>query len=355
MQKIVKMDVNEMMALHDCNQRYEHVQSILIYGPEERENVKYSIVIPTYKRVETLKDAIRSSLNQDGEYDYNIIVVDNNPTRDDETELFIKELGCPKKIKYYKNSSNIGMTANMNRCIELCEGEFAVLLHDDDILFPDYLSSISNIVIRHPEIDILYVGLKIWHQNRNESYPSVEISNKRYPLYKSSLINCLFTNNHTPTGMLIRKESFLSVGGFDEKTYPSQDYYFYAYATVNDLKVYNYTKPIVIYRKYINESLNENTRFSFIIITTPLHRWLTEKLCIKSFVKRWLLSVKVNTALIPFRPETIMLASNYGIKYSKLLLLSNGLFRKVLQGYYNLQLSVIKRYIYRPQTVVDII
>ena len=132
MQKVDKIDVNEMMEIHNYFKQYEHVQSILICGAGEKTNVKFSIVIPTYKRVETLKDAIQSSLNQDGEHDYNIIIVDNNPIRDDETESFIKGLGSPK-VKYYKNSTNIGMTANMNRCIELSEGEYAVLLHDDDI------------------------------------------------------------------------------------------------------------------------------------------------------------------------------------------------------------------------------
>lgn len=353
MQKIVDSEVIEMMAIHDNFKKYEHVKSTLVYGPEIKKECKFSIVIPTYKRVETLNDAIQSCLSQRGINDYNIIVVDNNPNRGDATELYITKLSNPK-VKYYKNTDNVGMTGNWNRCVELCEGEYAVLLHDDDILFPDYLSNISKIVSKHQEVDILYVGKSIWHQNCGENQPQMLDDNKRYPLYKASIIMCLFTHNHAPTGMTLKKNIFLSSGGFDERCYPSADYWFYSYAVENGLGVYNYAKPLFAYRYLVNESLNQETQLSFVLVTYPLRKWLLEKMNSHLLIRKSLMLVMNNFGLRWCTPETIRNADIDDISYSKILC-KKGILRNAFLYTQKLIMVLMKRYIYRRRSAVDLI
>jgi len=53
-------------------------------------NHKVSIIIPTYKRPDLIKRAIRSILNQTYQ-DFEIVIIDDSP--DDETEKVVKNLG----------------------------------------------------------------------------------------------------------------------------------------------------------------------------------------------------------------------------------------------------------------------
>ena len=73
----------------NCFSKTEKIHSILI----KQDDIKISnitIAIPTYKRNGNLKEAVESSLNQMGfDETYQVLVVDNNPERNDETEKLI--------------------------------------------------------------------------------------------------------------------------------------------------------------------------------------------------------------------------------------------------------------------------
>jgi glycosyltransferase involved in cell wall biosynthesis len=352
--KKVEFEVGDIMRPHDNFKKYSHVRSILISGIEKMEDCKFSIVIPTYKRVETLKDTIQSCLCQKSIESYDIIVVDNNPDRHDETERYLLSLNNPK-VKYYKNASNIGMTGNWNRCLELCDGEYAILLHDDDMLSPDYLSNVSNVIRKHLEVDVLYVGLSRWYQYRNTPCPLLEDDGKHYPLYKASIINCFLTKNHTPTGMVLKKESVFLLGGFDERCYPSADYYFFSAATINNLNVFNYAKKLIIYRYSRNESLNEETRLSFVTGTVPLQQWLLDKQNVSGLFRKLLLAIMANYGLRVCKSATLRTADLSGIYYSSLLLMKDGPLRRLLAKYYEFLVFIIRKYLYRTSTAIDII
>lgn len=89
-----------------------------------------------------LEEALLSAINQNSvNFDYEIIVVDNEPYKNGGTEtsnLMEKYKDIPNFI-YYRNEENLGMFGNWNRCIELARGEWVTLLHDDDLLIPNYL------------------------------------------------------------------------------------------------------------------------------------------------------------------------------------------------------------------------
>lgn len=351
MKKNVDLEVSDIMKVHNNFQQYEHVQSMLICGSNEKMEYTLSIVIPTYNRVETLRDTVQSCLNQKGLYDYDIVVVDNNPDRDDDTERYITELNSPI-VKYYKNAENIGMTGNWNRCVELCDGKYAILLHDDDLLPPDYLLNIFDVLKKYHDVDIIYVGKRIWHQDCGERPPMLVTNNKRYPLYKLSLINCLLPRNIVPTGMMLKKNSFCLLGGFDERCYPSADFWFCSYAVVNGLNAFYYAKPLVTYRYFMNESLKEDTRLGFVLVTYPLRKWLLDNINLPSFIRRWLMLIMNNIGLGYCKRETLINAAINDIPHSTLLLSKYESVRKMFALLHKIIMGVIKRYLYRPSVAI---
>jgi glycosyltransferase involved in cell wall biosynthesis len=101
-------------------------------------NPKISILIPVYKRLELLKDALESAIQQTY-INTEIIVVLNPsvPEIDMEIEHYVhvRSMEVPS-ISFYKNEVNIGMAGNWNCCIAKATGEYSFILADDDTLMP---------------------------------------------------------------------------------------------------------------------------------------------------------------------------------------------------------------------------
>ena len=99
-----------------------------------------TVVTPTYKRHQYLKNAIESVLSQTYK-DFEMIVVDDNLPGSEErvrTEDVIREITDPR-VHYIQNEKNLGGAESRNRAIEMARGEYIAFLDDDDMYLPDRL------------------------------------------------------------------------------------------------------------------------------------------------------------------------------------------------------------------------
>jgi glycosyltransferase involved in cell wall biosynthesis len=229
------------------------VESILVYGKIGLTKPKVTILIPTYKREDLLRESIDSALNQFFYDDYQIIVIDNNPERNCETEKLIKTIDN-KKILHYKNNTNIGMFGNWNRGFELSKSEWTVLLHDDDIISPYFLTTCSkffhnkSIAIIKPEIIKFSNQLEL-----NFNKPD------NFKLYRYYLLDFIFgCSIGAPTNILYNTSKLIASGGFNQDHFPCADYVSSA-NIAKDYKVYKLKCVLGGYRVSDNESLNSNT------------------------------------------------------------------------------------------------
>lgn len=74
--------------------------------------------------------------------------MDNNPERGCETEKLMMSYSNNPMISYYKNADNLGMVGNWNRLFTLAKGKYVVMLHDDDLLLPTFLSECVKLAKR---------------------------------------------------------------------------------------------------------------------------------------------------------------------------------------------------------------
>lgn len=128
-------------------EKMEHVQSYLLYG-KISENIPplFTILIPTYKRVNLLEEAIESALRQwHVPFGWQILVLDNEPYdgKPNATEKLIRKIDN-ERIVYYRNSKNLLPGDNFNRGILLSKSKWVMMLHDDDILFAKALQVMFN-------------------------------------------------------------------------------------------------------------------------------------------------------------------------------------------------------------------
>ena len=105
------------------------------------QDILISVVIPTYSRNATLKNAIESVLAQTYQ-NFEILVVDDNPPDSEwrkSTQELMKEYEENPKIRYIRNVRNLGGAGARNEGIKEAKGEYIAFLDDDDEYLPQKL------------------------------------------------------------------------------------------------------------------------------------------------------------------------------------------------------------------------
>lgn len=228
------------------------VKSILIFD-SEIESPVVTIAIPTYRRGNLLSEAIQSAIHQDGFHKlFDVMVLDNDPTRDDITETIMKQFRDHPRVSYYKNEENIGMAGNWNRLYDLSKGNYVVMLHDDDLLFPYYLKVMFSILeASNNNFELIYPS---FHVSNDRTLPAKELPQiLKYRVFKRE--DYIVNQWGAPSGLLIKKDSFGKTGGFDAHYYPAIDQEF-IYRSLKYLNGCVARFPIVLYYVGDNESLH---------------------------------------------------------------------------------------------------
>ena len=101
------------------------------------KNLKFSICLPSYNGADVINETIQSILSQDFT-NFEIIIVDDN-SKDNTEEVIFKIDDI--RVKFYKNSVNLGYPKNLEKCRQQATGDIIYLMGQDDILAKGALSS----------------------------------------------------------------------------------------------------------------------------------------------------------------------------------------------------------------------
>jgi glycosyltransferase involved in cell wall biosynthesis len=97
-----------------------------------------TIGIPTYNRADGfLKDAVKSAMAQN--YSNIEIIVSDNCSKDNTAQV-VQGFG-DSRISYHRHQENIGAENNFNFCLDQAKGDYFLLLHDDDLIDPDFVDA----------------------------------------------------------------------------------------------------------------------------------------------------------------------------------------------------------------------
>lgn len=92
-----------------------------------------SIACRCYNAEQTIAKSIESVLAQTYQ-NWELVICDDNST--DNTQSIIESFN-DSRIKYYRNSENIGVNGNLNKVLSLCEGEYICILDGGDLYLPN--------------------------------------------------------------------------------------------------------------------------------------------------------------------------------------------------------------------------
>jgi GT2 family glycosyltransferase len=178
--------------------------------------MKFSIIIVNYKTKDLTANCINSVIEKFNNFDYEIIIIDNassDGSLEEINKIFFE------KIKIIKNDSNIGFGPANNKAAKIANGDYLFFLNSDTILESGDLGEIDGYFKKNKNVGI--IGPQLILQNgKHQPY-----SNGSFP----SLFNVLFQKFNkdchneiseadwvSGAALIIRKEIFLKLKGFDE-------------------------------------------------------------------------------------------------------------------------------------------
>lgn len=112
---------------------------------------KLTVTIPTYHRNALLFETVRALLPQLTS-DCRLVIIDNHsPTPVEETLRELLASNPEVDCTIIRNSVNIGGSANVLRCFEVCATDWVWVLGDDDTVLPDAVQTILATIEEDPE------------------------------------------------------------------------------------------------------------------------------------------------------------------------------------------------------------
>lgn len=104
--------------------------------------LRFSIIVPCLNRGDELRSAIKSCIDQTFA-DFELIVVDDgsNPSLEDVCRRFED-----KRIRYHRNSTNLGVSHSRNIGLDCAAGEYVSFLDSDDIYLPKRLELLDHCI-----------------------------------------------------------------------------------------------------------------------------------------------------------------------------------------------------------------
>ena len=186
---------------------------------------KVSIIIPFKDKVDILRECLNSIINLSTFSNFEIVLI-NNASRETETHDYLKSLKHIKCIKFINYQKLFNFSAINNHAVAQVDSGYIIFLNNDTkVISPDWIESMLEFAQRK---EIGAVGAKLYYPDGSIQHGGIvvgiggaagHIHRFRHKSYNGYL-NCLKTVRNvsaiTAACMMVRKEVFDEVRGFDE-------------------------------------------------------------------------------------------------------------------------------------------
>ena len=122
--------------------------------------MKVSILIPTYNRETIIAETIDSALSQT--YPNIEVVIVDNASSDNTWNMISAYAEKDKRIKAFRNESNVGPVRNWLRCVNEASGEYGKILWSDDLIAPAFLEKTVPFLKDNNDVGFVFTGTEIF-------------------------------------------------------------------------------------------------------------------------------------------------------------------------------------------------
>jgi len=190
-----------------------------------------SIVIPTYNQAQTLSETIHSVMDQTRKADQIIVVVDGSKDGSLAIAKSYEEIKVIEQV-------NKGLSSARNTGIMNATSDWILFLDSDDVLKPNCLERIEQVINEHPEADIVA-----------PSFQEFGLRDTEIILMEKPTIEDFKTGNRLGYFSAIKRSVLLEVGGYSPRMiYGYEDYHLWFDLLSRDKVIVTIPEILVMYR-----------------------------------------------------------------------------------------------------------
>lgn len=155
--------------------------------------MKVSACIITYNHELFIEDCIKGALNQNIDYDYEIIIGEDCSTDNTFTICERYALEYPDKIKLFRREKNLGLSGNWIESLKACSGDYIAICEGDDYWTdPDKLKLQLDVLTNNDKYIFSFHDSLI--HNTTSKFQSLRIGNKKID-QEPNITSVLVENN----------------------------------------------------------------------------------------------------------------------------------------------------------------
>ncbi len=217
-----KARIHERYGLHQhgkSESEHPKKKSTQPFVKMQGESFDCSIIIPVFNKVELTQECLIHLAKQTTDISYEVIVVDNASS--DGTAEFLSSLSGD--IQVIANQENLGFAKGCNQGAKAARGKYFVFLNNDTIPQAGWLEALLEEVRNHA--DVAVVGSKLLFPDDTIQHAGIVFNRAKglpYQWGRGHAPSSMFNHRRefqavTAACMLVRRESFEHVNGFDER------------------------------------------------------------------------------------------------------------------------------------------
>lgn len=152
-----------------------------------------TIGIPTYNRFDYLQEAVQSALAQTYT-PIEVLISDDGSGK--EIGPWAQALAQKDtRVRYRRNEHNLGLAGNWNAIVDAAQGEWLVMIGDDDRLLPDFATKLAELI--QPEVSVIFSN----HYLIDEHGQRLEEASRQQTVS--------YSRDQLPSGRLAQAESWV--------------------------------------------------------------------------------------------------------------------------------------------------
>lgn len=171
----------------------------------------------TYNREKFIAEAVESVLMQSFQ-DWELIIIDD--ASEDGTENIVKKYSDEdKRIKYYKNQTNLGIVKSRNLALRKSEGRFIAILDSDDVWCEKEKLKLQYDIMDKDDCVLVGTGVQVVGENGKN------IQKYFNPLSDKQIRHSILSRNpFAHSSIMYNKDMVLKIEGYRQGLLVGEDY-----------------------------------------------------------------------------------------------------------------------------------
>ena len=220
-------------------------RAIIHPRPAGEKRPLWSVMIPTYNCAGYLRETLGGVLAQDpGRESMQIEIVDDCSTKDDPQSV-VAELGGTR-VEFYRQSENMGLSRNFNTCLQRARGRLVHVLHGDDGVRPGFYEQMQRALSDNASAGAAFC--RYISMDECGHWLSIAKLERQDTGVLDAWLKKIATGQRLQTPcMVVRREVYESLGGFDHRLSYSEDWEMWVRIAASYPVAYT-PEPLALYR-----------------------------------------------------------------------------------------------------------